>query len=194
VRLRRWAATALVAGAGFVSGCGVGPENEPQALPAREVPYGLLVRGAAPRASAPPGFPTAEVKVYLEGSDQRLVGVETPVEYPATIRSALYALARGPTAGQSERGLVSPASAVGPFGAGPVRQGVVTVELPVSFENLGGQDQTVAAAQIVFTVTAFPGVNGVVFRLGGEAAQVPNDQGKLVSGPLTRQDYSTLAS
>jgi hypothetical protein len=188
------AGTALVAGAALLSGCGLGPQSEPQALPARAVPYGLLF-SQAPRATpVQPGLPAAEAKVYLEGNDQRLVGLETPVRYPATVRSALGALARGPTASQSERGFVSPASAVGPFGVGPVRRGVLTVELPVSFENLSGEDETVAAAQIVFTVTGFPGIKGVVFRLGGQAAQVPNDQGKLVMGPLTRRDYWALAS
>jgi spore germination protein GerM len=74
-----------------------------------------------------------------------------------------------------------------------VHKGVVSVNLPLSFENLGGQDQTVAAAQIVFTVTTFSGVQGVRFLVAGQAARVPNGNGGLTPGPSTRKDYSALA-
>jgi spore germination protein GerM len=107
--------------------------------------------------------------------------------------AALSQLAMGPTASESSHGLVSPASSVGPLSVGREHDSVVPVNLPVSFENLGGMDQTVAAAQIVFTVTTFPGVKGVRFLIGGQAAEVPNSDGSLTPGPSTRADYSALA-
>jgi len=194
-RIRRalGAAVALAAAAGGLSGCGLGAQSAPEALDPKSAPQGLF--SALPTTSTSlPGLGVTSVTIYLEGSNERLVAVEASVAWPATMGAALNALAQGPTAAESARGLVSPASSVGPLTAGLLHRGVATVDLPVSFENLGGQDQTVAAAQVVFTLTAFKGVTGVVFLVGGQAAQVPNEDGKLVAGPLTRRDYPGFGS
>jgi hypothetical protein len=175
-----------------LAGCGLGAQSDPQALNPKSVPYGLLGPPKSPSTSVP-SLVTARVTMFLEGSNERLVPVHREVAWPATISAILGQLAAGPTARESDRGLVSPASAVGPFGVGPVRHGVVSVDLPVSFENLDGQDQTVAAAQVVFTVTTFTGLTGVRFLVAGQTAQVPNGNGSLTAGPSTRKDYLAMA-
>ncbi|MGH9107216.1 MAG: GerMN domain-containing protein [Acidimicrobiales bacterium] len=184
------ALVSLLAGAAGAAGCGVGAESAPHALDPKAVPYGLL-RSPLPTTSAP-GLVTSAATVYLQGTDEHLVPVRVEVPRPPTVAAVLNALAQGPTEVESDQGLVSPASSVGPLRSGPLRSGVISVRLPESFANLGGQDQTVAAAQIVYTVTAFPGVTGVRFLLGRQPAQVPNDAGKLVTRPLRRKDYSQL--
>ncbi len=175
-----------------VTGCGVGAQNAPQLLGAKSGPSGLL-HAEGPTSTTTPGFPGAEVTIYLEGPRRRLVPVTRDVAWPPTVASALSQLTDGPTAAEAARGLVSPASSLGPFGAGAKRGAIVAVNLPVAFEDLAGQDQTVAASQVVFTVTAFPAVEGVRFRVGGQPAQVPSDRGVLSSRPATRSDYSQLA-
>ena len=174
-----------------LNGCGVGPQAAPEKIDPKSVPYGLLAASGKVTTTVP-GSAGAEAIIYLEGK-QRLVPVERPVPEPVTIGSALRQLVSGPTATQSSLGLTSPASAVGPFHAGPVRNGVVSVDLPLSFENLGGQDQIVAAAQIVFTATASGLAKGVLFLVDGQAAQVPGDRGNLIQSPVTRAAYSLLA-
>jgi spore germination protein GerM len=181
-----------VAAAAGLTGCGLGAQSSPQALDPKNVPYGLLAPASSPRTSVP-GLIMAQVTIYLEGANEHLVPVHREVAWPASLAAILNQLVEGPTGRESSRGLVSPASSVGPLGVGPVHNGVVPLELPVSFENLGGEDQTVAAAQIVFTVTTFFGVRGVHFYVGGQAAQVPNGNGSLTPGPSTRRDYSALA-
>ncbi len=185
------AALAVVGACYGLAGCGVGPQAAPQRIDRDAVPYGLLEVGGGV-TTTPPGSPTTEILVYLEGK-QHLVPVERAVPAPGTIAVALRQLAAGPTRNESRLGLTSPASAVGPFEAGPVRRGVVPVDLPLSFENLGGQDQIVAAAQVVFTVTGLGGARGVRFLVDGQPAQVPGDKGNLVRGPVTRADYTLLA-
>jgi len=181
-----------VAAAAGLAGCGLGAQSNPQALSSKDVPYGLLAPASSPRTSVP-GFVVAQVTIYLEGANEHLVPVHRQVAWPASLAAILNELVDGPTGRESSRGLVSPASSVGPLGVGPVKRGVVAVDLPVSFENLGGADQIVAAAQIVFTVTTFFGARGVLFFVGGQAAQVPNGNGSLTHGPSTRKDYSALA-
>ena len=182
----------LVAAAVALAGCGVGAQRSPVALDRRSIPYGLLGHRAHRQTSAP-NFESTRVTLWLVGGDQQLVPVRAYVAWPATIGGLLNALVQGPTEPQSQRGLVSPASAVGPISSGPPRHGIVPVDLPASFENLGGSDQLLAAAQIVYTLTGFPGIRGVVFKVVGERANVPNAKGKLVAGPLTRAAYSSLA-
>jgi hypothetical protein len=182
---------AVLAIGGGLAGCGVGAQSAPQPLDAKAVPYGLLGPTSSPSTSVP-GLVSARVTIYMEGGNGRLVPVHRDVQWPATLSAILAQLAAGPSGEESSRGLVSPASSVGPFGVGPVRDGVVAVDLPVSFQSLGGQDQQVAAAQIVFTVTTFTGVSGVRFLVGGQRAQVPTGDGSLTKGPSTRQDYSVF--
>lgn len=172
--------------------CGLSPQASPTALDRRAVPYGLLVPAPSVTTTTVAGAPVSPVTLYFEGLDQHLVTVRRLLPSPASIAEALDALAAGPTEGESNRGLVSPASSVGPLVAGPVRKEVVAVYVPLSFESLGGQDQVMAAAQVVYTLTGFPGVRGVVFFVGGQRTQVPNDNGHVTAAPLTRIDYAGL--
>jgi hypothetical protein len=192
--LKRAAALAAAAVALSIglAGCGLGAQSAPQPLGLKTLPHGLL-GPASPPSTLLRGRASARVTIFLEGSNEHLVPVRREVPLPATLASILRMLVAGPRRSESDRGLVSPASSVGPFAVGPVHKGVVSVNLPVSFENLEGQDQTVAAAQIVFTATTFSGVEGVRFLVGGQAAQVPNGDGSLTPGPSTRKDYSVLA-
>ena len=52
-----------------------------------------------------------------------------------------------------------------------------------------GPDQTLAIAQVVYTVTQQPGVTGVTFAIGGKAIEVPTAAGAQVPGPVGRADY-----
>jgi spore germination protein GerM len=137
-------------------------------------------------------MPLARVTIFLEGSNRRLTRVHREVPSPATLQEIMDQLVAGPRRSESDRGLVSPASSVGPLSVGPRQDGVVTLDLPVSFENLSGQDETAAAAQIVFTATTFTGIEGVRFLVGGQPAQVPNGNGSLSPGASTRKDYSVF--
>jgi spore germination protein GerM len=139
-----------------------------------------------------PRFGVVRVTLWLEGSGGQLDPVQAHVPWPLTAGALLNALSEGPTERQSDQGLVSPASAVGPLTSGRPDHGVVPVYLPQSFENLDGNDQLIAVAQVVFTITQLPGIKGVVFWLAGQRARVPDAAGELIGGPLTRADYKAL--
>jgi hypothetical protein len=175
----------------LVSGCGLSPQAYPTPLNRRSVPSALL-RGPARTTTTVVGVPMSDVTIYLEGASQHLVTVRRRVPSPATVTEVLDALTAGPTASESDRGLVSPASSVGALVAGPSHKEVVPVNVPVSFESLGGQDQVMVAAQVVYSLTGLPRVRGVVFLVGGQRTQVPNDNGSVKAGPLTRLDYAAL--
>ncbi len=45
-------------------------------------------------------------------------------------------------------------------------------------------------AQVVYTITQFPTVKGVVFSLDGEPIDVLGGEGIIIDQPLTRRDYA----
>ena len=47
-------------------------------------------------------------------------------------------------------------------------------------------------AQVVYTITQFPTVKGVVFSLDGEPIDVLGGEGVVIDHPLTRRDYADL--
>lgn len=170
-------------------GCGVGTETVPHRLDPKGVPFGLLA-SATTTTSATPGA-QAHVVIYLLAR-QHLMAVNRAVARTPDATAALKELGTGPSAAESAEGLTSPISSAAPLRLEAVRSGVASVNVPSSFESLGGQDQIVAAAQIVFTLTAVPGVSGVVLLVDGQATQVPTAGGSLSRGPLTRADYAPL--
>jgi spore germination protein GerM len=184
---------AALAASALLAGCGLGAQSAPQAL-ATQSAQPRLQRSVPPSSTSVPGRSLAQVTIFLEGSNEHLRSVNREVLSPATLQEIMDQLVAGPHRSESSKGRVSPASSVGSFSVGPFHDGVVTVDLPVSFENLSGQDQTAAAAQIVFTATTFTGVAGVRFLVGGNPAQVPNGNGSLSPGPSTRRDYSVFAN
>jgi spore germination protein GerM len=76
--------------------------------------------------------------------------------------------------------------------AGVVGFGVGTVDLGGSFGQVGGQEQILAVAQLVFTATSVPGIVKVQFTLGGRPVEVPAGDGTLTQGPLGRSDFPSL--
>ena len=173
----------------LLGGCGVGAQTAPQVIAKAEVPPDL--ESSASTAAGP--FTQGElVSIYLQ-SPHRLVAVHRTIPMPATPRAALAALLLGATTFESDEDLRSPVSAAAPIGLGRMSAGTATVRLSTAFAELAGSDQIIAASQIVFTLTGFPGIRHVRFTLGGKPIDVPTDGGRLKAGPVDRKAYASLA-
>lgn len=183
------AATALVV-AGSLVACGIPADSQPQALARKDIPFDLL---APSTTIASPGTPGARVplNVYLVGITG-LVPVSREVRAPATLTEALNALLTGPTDAEVATGLRTAVGAQTSVSAGVVGFGVGTVDLGGSFGQVGGQEQILAVAQLVFTATSVPGIVKVQFTLGGRPVEVPAGDGTLTQGPLGRSDFPSL--
>jgi hypothetical protein len=74
-----------------------------------------------------------------------------------------------------------------------VEDGVATVDLTSEFESGGGSaSMNMRIAQIVYTLTQFPTVKGVLFELDGQRVDVLGGEGVVVDQPVTRKDYRNL--
>ena len=187
-RLRLVVVAALAAGV-LASACAVGTDSVPQPIARQDVPFGLL-KPTTPTSA--PGPASEGITVFFEGL-HHLVTVNPSVPEPVTLRSLLRALGAGPTSAESAAGVLSPVSTAAPLTLTSHTGDTVVVDVGTSFSALSGQNQIVAAAQLVYTLTLFPGVNQVVIRVGRQRTRMPTANGQISSGPLTRHAYANLA-
>jgi germination protein M len=71
--------------------------------------------------------------------------------------------------------------------------GVASVDLSSEFESGGGSlSMTMRLAQVVYTLTQFPSVEGVRFELDGRPVDVFSGEGIVLDHPVSRADYEQL--
>ncbi len=182
-------AAALVVLATLLSACSIGAEQSPTIVSPQDVPSGLAGSGSTTTSIT---MPSENVTIYLEGL-QRMVTVNREVAKPAVASTVLDALAKGSTGAEAEQNLRSPISAAAPLSVLSIAGSTITVGLATSFTNLSGEDQIAAAAQLVYTLTALPGIRSVSVRIGHHATRMPLPDGRLSTGALTRLEYASLA-
>lgn len=150
--------------------------------------------------SEPPEMEEMDVVAYfiLENIDDPAMGPYlVPVyrgapETEGVAAAAVEALLEGPSQDEVD-GMPSISSAV-PEGSQllgiVIEDGVATVDLSGDFDDGGGTASMAARlAQLVFTLTRFPTVDGVLLHLDGEPVEVFSSEGIILDGPQTRDDY-----
>jgi len=174
----------LVVLAGLVlAGCGVPIDAEPRVLDI-EVDTDI----AAPVAAV--GDLPVIADIYLV-TDGHLVSVgrEVADSDPETL---LAALLRGPVAAENSlalRSSIPPETAVL---AVEVRDGTAQVDLSGAFTLVGGEEEILAVAQIVATLTSLDTIDGVRIAIEGVPRPAPVAEGQLVDRPLVPEDYAEL--
>ena len=127
---------------------------------------------------------------FVRGS--RLEAVSRSADEPGP-SGALALLLAGPTRAEVVDGLrtaLSPVDLAVPPGADGT--GTVTIAVGRDFADIGGGNQLLAVAQVVWTATQFRSVDLVCFTLDGVLVEVPTDTG-LIDRPVGRSDYPSVA-
>ncbi|MGA2837466.1 MAG: GerMN domain-containing protein [Acidimicrobiales bacterium] len=187
----RWITALAVAGV-VLSGaaCGIPTASAPTPIAKSDVPYHLLeppttnssVPGSAPAVGVPE-------QIFLVAPSGHLVAATREVAVPAALGQVLGALLAGPTATESASGVQSYLSGAGVGVTTTQAGGIATVRFTADPIQVVGPDQTMAIAQVVYTVTQQPGITGVDFEIAGKAVEVPTAAGAQVPGPVGRTDY-----
>jgi spore germination protein GerM len=177
--MKRWLAIAIT-----LTSCAVPVESEPRPI---DVTIGTSV------VDTPD---TTRVELLTLGDVYFVAGpdiVAVPRQMANDDLGTLLAeLVEGPNA--AERGL-SIRSAIPPETqvlAVDFSGGVVTVDLSREFTLVGGDEEIVAIAQIVATLSSRPKVEGVLFAIDGTTRSAPTGEGLLVERPLTIADFGAL--
>ncbi|TFV57717.1 hypothetical protein E4P41_14110 [Geodermatophilus sp. DF01-2] len=166
----------------LLTGCGIGAQSREEPVP---------VADALPTPPRPPGSGGDDelVVYFVAGARLEPVTRSVPSRRP---QDAVDRLLAGPTRAEAGAGLRTALSPqhltvlTGPDG------GTVTVAVTRSFTTIGGGDQLLAVAQVVWTVTQFPRIDDVRFLFEGALVAVPTDEG-LTSRPVDRADYASIA-
>ena len=178
------AATFLLLATLFLAACG-GDDEPTSTEPApTESPAGI----ASPNAQTQPAV------VYLL-RDEKVAPVARRVPRTTGVAgAALRALFEGVTAEEEAQGL-STAVPEGTRLLGiDLDAGTATVDLSAEFESGGGSASMLArVAQVVHTVTRFPAIQRVAFRIDGEPVEAIGGEGVVVDPPVDRADFEEQA-
>jgi hypothetical protein len=112
---------------------------------------------------------------------------------PRVGTAAMESLLDGPTPSEQAAAVGSQIPAGTQLLGLSVEDGVATVDLTSEFESGGGSaSMNMRIAQVVYTLTQFPTVKGVLFELDGQHVDVLGGEGVVVDEPVTRKDYRSL--
>jgi hypothetical protein len=175
------------------------PQGSPDLTPQPSTPPGTPNPGGTPTPSPDPGETTI-VRAYFilagEPGSEGLVPVLRQV--PATVavaRASIEALLEGPS---TDEQAASPGIGTAiPDGTSllglTIDGGIATIDLSGEFESGGGSASTMGRlGQVVYTLTQFPTVDAVVFRIDGQTVSVFGGEGIVLDGPQARVDYESL--
>lgn len=177
------------------------PSNEPSIEPSPEQPTPGPSEPPAetepPATAAPTSEPSGatSVKVYLF-MDGTLVPVRRHIDATRAVgRASLNALFEGPS--RAEANASPPLTTSIPDGTIllglDIADGLATVDLSREFESGGGSASMFGRlAQVVYTLTQFPTVDRVAFKLDGEPVTVFSGEGIVLDGPSDRMDYESF--
>jgi hypothetical protein len=180
------AALAVIAIATAVSGCGISPQDRPEPITA---PPGIATAPSPAPPTASNGATPERLYFVLDGE---LTPVTRKVISAPTPASVVRDLLAGPTEAEAADSLTS--ALLGDRVVQNVEvansQAVVTLAPPVA--DNARNDEVLAYAQLVCSLTALKQVNSVTFVSGGQPISVPRGDGQLSLAPLTAGDYAEL--
>jgi hypothetical protein len=170
-------AIVLVLGALVLAGCDGGSE---QSGPADETPTTSTDGATTPAQTS--------VAVYFL-RDEKVSPVRRSIAAtPAVARAALEELLAGPTEDEAATGLTSAIPEDTSLRDLAVADGVATVDLDGRFDDGGGSASMLGrVAQVVATLTRFPTVQRVAFRIDGNPVTAIGGEGVVVDPPVDRR-------
>ena len=176
----------VIAVAAVVASCGVPKDSTATKMAPKHVPFDLLNRNRGAIASDTAG----EAASVFFAKSGRLVSAARRLAPSASPQVLLNMLREGPTKGEVETGLRSALLGQNLARVISVVAGTATVDLRTAFSSLPSADQSLALAQLVFTLTGRPGIGQVRFTLEGQPTDVPLSDGSLVRRRVSRDDYA----
>ena len=191
--LRRRAAAVVAAPIllGGVVGCGVQLDDEPREIAKDALPFDLLETSTTGSPTTTPLPTFQETSVFLVDNDDYLIEVRR--QLPGEVSLVIGSLLTPPTQAEVTSGLSTAiAPSVSLRGISGPEDGLVTIDLASDGSERSPEISRLAFAQLVYTATALPGVDRVLFQVDGQAREVPTGEGQSTAEPLTRVDYRQL--
>jgi germination protein M len=133
------------------------------------------------------------LEVWFTRGDGLVAVHRTHQPTPRVATAAIDALLAGPTAAERTSGVVSAVPSGTRLLGITIRNGVATVDLTSEYQSGGGSlSMQTRLGQVVYTLTQFPTVQKVRFRLDGTPVNVFSSEGIVLDHPVGRSDYANL--
>jgi hypothetical protein len=182
------AALVLVAAAAL-GACGGG---EPSSTATATAPVSANSSPSPSPAPTPTSSPvgTTRLSVYFLRGEQLGVAARRVPQTQAVAAAAVRALCAGPTAAERAAGLSTAIPSGTALRSVGISGGVALVDLSSAYDSGGGSLSMAArVAQVVYTLTQFPGIKAVSFALDGEPISMLGGEGVAVAPPQRRADW-----
>jgi germination protein M len=196
-----WFRVSLAALLVLAAGCGgtapaSNQSNPTTVAPTTATPTTATPTTATPTAVAPtttaPGALSTHV-YFLRGEKVVAVHRDVLVVSAATATAAMRALLAGPTVTERAAGVTTTIPAGTQLRGVAVANDTADVDLSAAYESGGGSlSMSARLMQVVFTLTQFPTVQRVTFRLEGKAIAVFGGEGIIIDRPATRAQYESF--
>ena len=184
----------------FLASCAVPKSGSVNEVSPDDIPFGL----SSPETSAPSTTTTIVVQTTVAGTAYEkadlffieaasLIRVQIEIPSPTNLQGVFATLISGlPNPAPSKaRTLLPTAFAVNI----DVEGGVANVNSKLGYlDSIKPNEQRLAIAQIVLTLTSQPGIGQVTFSVGGKPIGVPRGRGDIAGAgiPVTFDDYKML--
>jgi spore germination protein GerM len=187
-------AIVAVTAALLLAACGVPADSSPQLLDETALPPELADPGTTTTTTEIPAAAVIQ-SVYFFDDEDLLAETEREVPAPVDAHEVLDVLFVGPTEQESDDLLLRSSIPNNAVILDTEQSDVVlTVNLAAgSLEEIEGELQKSAIAQIVFTATGIEGIEGVLIQIDGEVRQLPTDESDSHEDqPVRRADYRSF--
>jgi hypothetical protein len=162
-------------------------------------PKSAVSLGPAPNpAGATTGSDTtlpapASLEVWFARGEKLVSVKRTHEATPRVATAAIEALLAGPTSAERASGFDTAIPAGTRLRGISINRGVAIIDLTSEYQSGGGSlSMQVRLGQVVYTLTQFPTVKKVSFRLDGTPVNVFSSEGIVLSHPVGRGDYKDL--
>ncbi len=137
---------------------------------------------------------TMTVRVYFSRDEKMAAATRVIPKTTSTGAAAMKALLQGPTAEEKDAGMFTAIPEGTAYLGLDIKNGVATVDLSAEYGSGGGSlSMFTRLAQVVFTLTQFPTVDSVRFKLDGKLIDALGGEGIIVDEPLGRADYEEMS-
>ncbi len=135
----------------------------------------------------------ASLEVWFARGEELVSVRRTHEATPRVATAAIEELLDGPTRAERASGVDTAIPAGSRLLGISIKDGVATIDLTSEYQSGGGSlSMQVRLGQIVYTLTQFPTVKAVSFRLDGTPVNVFSSEGIVLSKPVGRGDYKDL--
>ena len=201
------AVTALAAGCGYGSQAEEGGETsttestqttvtEPSEQTTTTAQGSVSTTVSSSTTSTTAGDPdeTVTLNVYFVRDEKICAAARVVPKTQQVGAAAMEALLEGPTTEEEAAGVFDAIPEGTTFLGLEIEDGIASVDLSEEYASGGGTlSMSMRLAQVVFTLTQFPTVKGVEFKLDGESVEVFGGEGIILDHPVDRSDYEELS-